>query len=465
MRCQKTFLLDGRCTNEVFGAHGWCRWHRIIEGFRSDLARRPRLAAHGMMLGSSGSTLFAGAMLWMFAERGYPAALLLAVFALGSACKLFADGCIAQDHPFGQFALWGKLLTAGVVLEVVGGAAAAIYVLLQRAEAVELIRALRDAPVWTDVVPSIPAEPRFGPSIVAAYTLVNAGFSAKLLLGRLLFIRRPSLNAALTIAMVSALGTAARIPIQGLPPDDAAFAASVQPREATRTIEPSAPHPPSAQRREASDDTSYWESAIATDSTWVVWLVMAGCFCMTEVVNMRLRRRTGSRVVFRATIWPSYPICHGGAVLGVFASRYAMVWGGVHHLWAFTACALAVSGTVSMLGTRLLLSQKLRALERAPAGALRARRQTLLLCLRAEDGALPLSIDEVDEVLTYSSTGIIEGTSQQRDLTIVHMSGASADAMLSALADLLNSAPIRAGSFAVLRYGGPDNRERVVELL
>ncbi len=463
MRCQKTFLLDGQCTHEVLGAHGWCRWHRIIESFRSDLSSRPRLAAHGMMLGSSASTLLAASLVWTFAVRGYPLALLLAAFCLGTACKLFADGCIARDHPFGQFALWGKLLTAGVVLEMLGGAAAGIYVLIDRAEIVDLIRALRDAPVWSDIVPHIPAELRFGPSIVAAITLVSAGLSAKLLLGRLLFIRRPALNAALGIAMLSGFGTAARPAIFGVPADEAA--ALVQPTETASATQAPEASPPAVPRGDAPGEAGYWTAAIASDSTWLVWIVLAGCFCVTEVINLRLRQRAGSKAIFRATIWPSYPICHGGAVLGVIASRYAMVWLDVHHLWSFSACAVAVSGAVSFIATRTLLKQKFRALERVKSAAPRTERQYLLLFMPGDEADMPFSLEEVDEVLGYSSTGIVEGASHERGFIVVHMSGASADAMLSALVDLVRSAAIKAGTFAVLRYGGPRNRERVVELL
>ena len=439
MQCQKTFLAEGRCKNNTFGASRWCRWHKIIEEFRSDLSRVARLAAQGMMFTSSIFVYGVAYCLWFYAKEGTQVWPIAAVFLCGGAAKFFADGCIAQDHPFANFALWGKLLTFGLLVEVVAGGVLGWYLLSHSAQAEQIVSSFSTIPFWISK----------GPPILIAAIFLEAALSTRLLMSRVLFLRRAWLNTLILLFAVSMVGAALR-PLLG--------------QEWVQSNDP----------KDAVPIEGFWQPYIGGAYTKVLIAVSVVGFLLAEVINKRMRSRGEAAAVFRSTVWPSFPVCYGSPFLGIIGSRFLMAWTGQTGPWVFSAVALALSCAMTAIGTRWLVRVHQGILRGQADGTLRMRerREQVLLFLRSEakngeagrlNPWMAQTMYEIQTAVEYSATGELEGYQQDGDFFIISMAGASADSIFRAALSVLEGASIRTGSFAVLRYGEA-GAERLVEL-
>lgn len=457
MRCQKTYLADGHCKKGVFGASKWCRWHKIIEEFRADLSRYPKIAAQGMMLASSGLAYGAGYSLWMYSKQGAVVWGILAVFLIGSSAKYFADGCIAQDHPFSQFALWGQLLAFGLAVEVTAGATLGFYLVSHYSEAEGLAGELS--------LPSFLA--KFAPSLLTAAIVLEVGVSVRLLVKRIFFWRRPMVNSLLTIMIWGMVGTALR-PIWMPPEQHLKF------EQKSKSISESPRVPSSQSDAERRRADNFWQPALG-DHYWtpVIAAWVLG-FIVAEVINKRMRSRDRAVAVFRATVWPSFPVCYGSPLLGAEGARYIMVWAKAQNSWLFVAVAISINAVAATLGTIAVVRIYLANLRRSGSSAIgkRERRQELELFLRIESPVpgiadtsdqFAYTAHEIQLALEYSGVGRIEGYGKQDDYFIIQMVGSSAVSMFDALRDLLANIYIAPGSFAVMRYGD-GSQEKMFEL-
>jgi hypothetical protein len=176
--------------------------------------------------------------------------------------------------------------------------------------------------------------------------------------------------------------------------------------------------------------------------------------------------------VFRATVWPSFPICYGSPMLGLAGARFVMVWMKMQSAWLFVPIALFINVVMVVVGTRGVVSTHLSRLrrDRGPALGTRDRRQELLLFLRTgrrDDGQIDERllhmIREIMLALEYSGAGRVEGYGTQQGFSVVQMAGPSAEGLFGALGDLLAGISIVPGSFAVMRYGD-GSQEKVIEL-
>ena len=466
MQCQKVYLRNGYCKQAAFGASKWCRWHKIIEEFRRDLQKRPQLFAQVMMFGSSMAASGAVYCGWMAAHPGNVAWSLLAILLAGSSAKFFADGCISQDHPFAQFALWGKLLAIGLVIEIGSGTVAGFYLVQHPSEASEIVRHVTSSEFWL----------KYGPSLLAAASFLTATMSARLFLNRILFLRRPGLDYAIGLLTLVTISYAAQPMLQEVVPWQ------IDPVPPAQVPEVPAPPqtPPKDDPRGIEEPQNrlkgFLHPAIGDTNEWApIILYMVG-FALDEFLNKRVRTRGQAMAVFRVTVWPSFPICVGSAFLGMLASRYILVWIELQSAWVFGIASIALTAVFVILGTRILVRSHLASL--GPASATdpeppRGRRQELLLFLKLSkplgsgglsDRIQAQTLFEIELALKYSATGLIEDIRPEGDFIVIQMAGDSAERIFGSLRELLHSITLHPGSFVVLRYGGAGQGEKVIEL-
>lgn len=452
MQCQKTYLAEGYCKNQVFGASKWCRWHKVIEEFRADLRHYPKLAAQGLMFGASGLAYLAAYSLSMFAKHDSLIWVTVSVFFVGGSVKYFADGCIAQDHPFSQFAFWSKLLAFGLFLEIVSGSVLGYYLATNYSTAAEIARQFS--------LPSFLS--KYGATLITAALILECSFSIRLFVNRVLFLRQPALNSLITIMMFGLMGTALRpLWLPQTPPD---LGQQSHPARLSPTKQPN------ATEAERSWTDHYWEPALGNRYWPPLIAVLVLGFVLAEIVNKRMRSRDQAMAVFRATVWPSFPICYGGPFLGAQGARLILLWTKTHGPWLFVPAALSLDIVAVALGTHFLIRTYLANLRHAgtPVARERDRGQELALFLRVRREILghdnfAYTAGEIQLALEYSGTGRIETYGEHQGFLLVQIAGSSAEKMFDALRDLLSGLSIGAGSFAVLRYG--DRREeRVIEL-
>lgn len=491
MKCQKTYLRDGYCKNPPFGASKWCRWHKIIEEFRSDLSRKPRLFSQLLMFGSS---MCFGAVFWcswMLFQHGTIIWLLLAILMMGSSAKFFADGCIAQDHPFTQFSLWGKMLLFGLILEIVSGAVTGFYLLNHGHEADMVVDKLTEKLFWL----------KYGPALLIAAIFLNTGFSLKLCLDRVLFIKRPALNSMifmLTLMMVvSSLRPFVhqviplRTAIESINEEDkanikahteekgASDAVKTRSPELSRAVSNNSrgPEPVKGSTQEFQERLKTFGQPVIGKNyklTLVISLLIG--FIVAEILNKRIRTRGKGRVVFRATVWPSFPICFGSPFFGIVGIRYLMVWLQIHNAWLFGIGSVLVAAFVVTIQSKWLIRSYLSSLSRSNVvsdSPKRGARQELLLYLKQPKPSgnkgvaahlLNGIIYEIEMILDYSGVGSIAGREEKDQFVILHIAGASAESIYLALHNLLKGISIHQGSFVVMKFGGHDTKERVIEL-
>ncbi len=410
-----------------------------------------------MMFGSSACAYGIGYSIWMYSKNDAIVWGLLAVFLIGSSAKYFADGCIAQDHPFSQFALWGKLLAFGLIVEVSSGVLLGAYLTSHYSEAGKLAGALS--------LPSFIA--RYAPSLCTAAVVLETWLSIRLLVARVLFLRRPALSSIITLLMWAMTGAALQ-PIWMLSDQRVQFEQKNQSKSEPQKKEISRSD---AERRWRDD---FWRPVLG-DHYWppliVAWVLG---FIIAEILNQRMRRRDEVGAVFRATVWPSFPICYGSPLLGAAGARYILVWMKVANPWLFGALSISFNAIAATIGTSLIIRIYLSNLKasRSSSVSRRGRRQELLLFLRlgtiirGEDHVSRIfahAAHEMELALEYSGAGRIEGYSKQDDFFIVQMAGSSAELMLQTLHDLLDNISIAPGSFAVVRYGD-GSQEKMIEL-
>src|SRR5262249_48655336 len=94
MQCQETYLLHRRCRYSAFGADRYCRWHKIVHEFRSDLAGRPRLMSQFFMFGANVGIVGSGVCLWQFSQENNFLWIVCAMFMLSGGIKYFSDAMI-----------------------------------------------------------------------------------------------------------------------------------------------------------------------------------------------------------------------------------------------------------------------------------------------------------------------------------------------------------------------------------
>src|SRR5690349_13660136 len=113
LKCQKTYLLHGRCHRRTYRDGKFCRWHEILQEFQQDHRAVNPWVWQSFMFGVYGSLSIAGLTLRMFSTTYDLVALLMAVYSIGLALKLFADAIMAKNYPLSLFAFWPQMLALG----------------------------------------------------------------------------------------------------------------------------------------------------------------------------------------------------------------------------------------------------------------------------------------------------------------------------------------------------------------
>lgn len=441
MRCQKLYFGNRRCRNSALAAGQWCRWHKIVQEFRKDLSARSEKYARSATFAAAVGVQLGGYALWRFAHHGSWLWCELALVALGSAIKLFADGIIAQDHPFAQAAWWGKMLTFGILLEVCAAAIAGWHITVDPARGAALVREFTSAPAAIKWVPPLAA------ALLCRDLLANL----RVLMSRVLFIWRPSFNIVLQMAMIF-------LPAAVLLPLIASHFGSTR-----GDLSVSVP-------LVLPGLGSFFASMYAPPIRKPLLAVYVVGFILAEVVNKHLRQRAEALPVFRATIWPSFPVCCGAPGFGALAvGLVAFLTQGLNP-WLLAAFGVIVSGVSAALGTKAVIRIHLQPLARQARQAYAAGRQEVWLYLRmpGRDGPLGFinvaperAVEEIEAILEPSAAGTIQSWHEDHDFFVVRMRGTSADRILQVLFDWLLAIPKLPGSFAVMQRGSGANQEKV----
>lgn len=439
--CQKTYLLDGRCKKPTLGDTEFCRWHRVINEFRSDLSRKPRLFSQFLIFGSFIFLRQAIASAAEFYASSEFIWLLTTVVLLGGGVKLWADGIIALDYPLSQFAVLAQLLAIGMILEVIGGIATGIYISVVPAAARPIIQALGSHPTWM----------KYGAAILAMIAIVIAAISVNMLLRRILFIRSPYLKGLVWTITILLVNVAAR--------------AALSPATGQETLIPSifSIDTPWAQE--------FWQPVLGENINIPLWSALIVGFTLCEIINAGIRLRQCTRAVFQATVWPSFPICCGSPFLGTLGSRYIMVWLGISGAVLFVLISVVASGAFCRVFTKWTITAyssrtspwQITSIPSEPS-KIKPRQEVYLFLKLLDDLMFADYVQQLAQGISDELSGQITMAEIRNGYCVVAMVGTDANKLLNAAMRALEHYSIGLGSFAVMRRGEDQAAEEKITL-
>lgn len=317
LRCQQIYFGRRRCAHSTFGDEEVCRWHKIAREFRADLKRTRGFAQQGFLYAAYGSLAAVLGSLFMLSRDPSPVWVFAAVYSLGWGATLLADAVMALDYPFSGLPFWAKLLAVGLAVTVVSGGLGSLYLVYHPEKAQQLAAMAGQAAWWT----------QHGPRLLVVSTALLALSNLKLLLGRILFVRIPHFGPVATLTTGALVAWAIKPYTQ--------------------------PYLPEPKVQEA-----FWQAAVGGKSLLALGVIWFITFNVAEMVNVTMRRSALDEESFKATIWPSYPVCIIAPWLGMLVARFALVWLDVQGAVPFGVAAALATVPFCILGTKGLLRWK-----------------------------------------------------------------------------------------------------------
>lgn len=325
LRCQQIFLRNIQCPRSTFRNGQLCRWHQISQEFRADFRNRGQFFSRLLILGA-GSTLFmAGFCLWRYATYSGTLWLFVAAWAIGLSLMLFADAIMALDYPFSLLVVWPQLLAVGIVLDIVGGFSTSLYLINHPAESLPMVRWLTSGKI----------QDAYAPALVASVAIIFSASIVKMLFSRILYFNSPMLQTMLWPLVIMMIVTAFRPTLQLLG------------------------MAPTSQQSEG-----FWMVVVGDKISQTLLTTQIIAFSVCELINAGIRRRRCDKVIFKKTVWPSFPVCIGSPFVAMLASRFILAFAGVKSPYAFGLLAVVLSIPICIITTNWVINHATQSWQR-----------------------------------------------------------------------------------------------------
>lgn len=314
IRCQQVYLQGRQCPYRTDGQGMYCRWHRILHDFRRDLQKMPWIA-HFYMYGVYTSLAMLVFFQWKSLQVPHLIWLLLSVWSICWALILFSDAIIAKNFPLSQFAIWGKLLAYGLGGAILSGAVVIAYISADPSAAKPLLDLLADRISWLDS------------RVLVAVATVAIVPNVKMLLERILFLRFKYTGTVLWLGSLWVATWALRPRILEL-----------------------VGHTPESSG-------NFWADVLGENYKWPLGIAYIVSFLLCEHLNVRMRVSRCDESTFKATVWPSFPVCAGTPLLALVFGRYALALTGWSSSTLFVVLAVGVSIPICLYGSSMIVRQ------------------------------------------------------------------------------------------------------------